>query len=79
LPEAFPSWFDRCGVVAWILPVALQPEARQEICSSSDAWMPTLPFKLNQDRCHYFPKQKHKLMNWRAYDASLRQRGSLTV
>ena len=41
--------------------------------------MPILPFKLNQDRRHHIPKQKHKLMNWRAYDASLRQRGSLTV
>jgi len=38
-----------------------------------------LPFKLNQHRRHCVPKQKHKLMNWRAYDASLRQRGSLTV
>ena len=38
-----------------------------------------LPFKLNQDRRHRIPKQKHKLMNWREYDASLRQRGSLTV
>ena len=41
--------------------------------------MPILPFKLNQDRRHHIPKQKHKVMNWRAYDASLRQRGSLTV
>jgi hypothetical protein len=41
--------------------------------------MPTLPFKLNQDRRHHIPKQKHKVMNWREYDASLRQRGSLTV
>jgi len=41
--------------------------------------MPTLPFKLNQDRRHRIPKQKHKVMNWREYDASLRQRGSLTV
>ena len=38
-----------------------------------------MPFKLNQDRRHHIPKQKHKVMNWRAYDASLRQRGSLTV
>ncbi len=46
-----------------------------------------MPFKLNQDRRRHIPKQKHKLMNslgallrsWRAYDASLRQRGSLTV
>ncbi len=41
--------------------------------------MPTLPFKLNQHRRHHIPKQKHKVLNWRAYDASLRQRGSLTV
>ena len=38
-----------------------------------------MPFKLIQDRRHHIPKQKHKLMNWREYDASLRQRGSLTV
>src|SRR3954447_9853114 len=41
--------------------------------------MPTLPFKLNQDRRHHIPKQKHRITNWREYDASLRQRGSLTV
>jgi len=38
-----------------------------------------LPFKLNQDRRHHIPKQKHRVTNWREYDASLRQRGSLTV
>ena len=38
-----------------------------------------MPFKLNQDRRHHIPKQKHKVTNWREYDASLRQRGSLTV
>ena len=41
--------------------------------------MPTVPFKLNQDRRHHIPKQKRKVTNWSAYDASLRQRGSLTV
>ena len=41
--------------------------------------MPSVPFKLNQDRRHHIPKQKRKVMNWREYDASLRQRGSLTV
>jgi Transposase DDE domain len=45
----------------------------------SDPRMPILPFKLNQDRRHHIPKQKRKVMNWREYDASLRQRGSLTV
>ena len=38
-----------------------------------------MPFKLNQDRRHHIPKQKHKVTNWREYDAGLRQRGSLTV
>ncbi len=41
--------------------------------------MPILPFKLNQHRCYRFSKQKHKVMNWHEYDASLRQRGSVTV
>ena len=41
--------------------------------------MPALPFKLNQHRRHHIPKQKHQVTNWREYDASLRQRGSLTV
>src|SRR4051794_26238355 len=41
--------------------------------------MPALPFKLNQDRRHRIPRQAHKVTNWPAYDASLRQRGSLTI
>src|SRR4051812_17000867 len=41
--------------------------------------MLTLPFKLNQARRHHIPKQKHKVTNSAAYDAALRQRGSLTV
>ncbi len=41
--------------------------------------MPSVPFKLNQDRRHHIPKQKRKVTNWREYDAGLRQRGSLTV
>src|SRR3954466_15861399 len=38
-----------------------------------------MPFKLNQDRRHHIPRQRRKVTNWPAYDASLRQRGSLTV
>ena len=38
-----------------------------------------MPFKLNQDRRHHFPRQKHRVINSAAYDAALRQRGSLTV
>src|SRR4028119_1435232 len=41
--------------------------------------MPSVPFKLNQDRRHHIPKQKRKVTNWRGYDAGRRQRGSLTV
>ena len=45
-------------------------------CSDPD---PTLPFKANSARRHHIPKQKRRVTNWAAYDASLRQRGSLTV
>jgi hypothetical protein len=38
-----------------------------------------MPFKLNQDRRHHIPRQKRKVTNWPAYEASLRQRGNLTV
>ena len=38
-----------------------------------------MPFKANQDRRHYIPKQRHRVTNWAAYDIALRQRGSLTV
>src|SRR3712207_164176 len=41
--------------------------------------MPNVPFKLNQDRRHHIPRQRRKVTNWPSYDASLRQRGSLTV
>jgi hypothetical protein len=42
-------------------------------------WDSTMPFKANAARRHNIPKQKRKVTNWAAYDASLRQRGSLTV
>jgi hypothetical protein len=38
-----------------------------------------MPFKANVARRHHIPKQKRKVTNWATYDASLRQRGSLTV
>src|SRR5918993_566132 len=41
--------------------------------------MPLLPFKLNEAGRRHIPRQKHTVTNWPAYDASLRQRGSLTV
>src|ERR1700730_5793693 len=42
-------------------------------------WAAPVPFKANQDRRHHFPKQRHRVTNWAAYDIALRQRGSLTV
>jgi len=38
-----------------------------------------LPFKLNQNRRHHIPRQRHRVTNWPVYEAGLRQRGSLTV
>jgi len=38
-----------------------------------------MPFKVNAARRQHLPKQTRKVMNWSAYDASLRQRGSLTI
>ena len=38
-----------------------------------------MPFKANAARRHHIPKQRHRVTNWAAYEAALRQRGSLTV
>ena len=38
-----------------------------------------MPFKMNADRRHHIPEQRHRVTNWAEYDAALRQRGSLTV
>jgi hypothetical protein len=38
-----------------------------------------VPFKANAERRHHNPKQRHRATNSAAYDAALRQRGSLTV
>jgi len=38
-----------------------------------------VPFKANAARRHHIPKPRHRVTNGRASDASLRQRGSLTV
>ena len=41
--------------------------------------MPIVLFKLNQDRRRHMPRAQCRVTNWPAYDASLSQRGSLTV
>jgi hypothetical protein len=38
-----------------------------------------MPHKYNADRRHRFPKTRYKVTNWKAYEAGLRQRGSLTI
>src|ERR671938_706427 len=41
--------------------------------------MLAVPFKANAARRHRIPRQRHRVTNWAAYEAGLRQRGSLTV
>src|SRR3712207_3432944 len=41
--------------------------------------MPAVPFKANAACRHHIPRQRHRVTNWPAYDAALRQRGGLTV
>jgi hypothetical protein len=38
-----------------------------------------VPFKAKAICRRHIPKQQHRVTNWAAYDAALRQRGSLTV
>ena len=41
--------------------------------------MAAVPFKAKAKCRHHIPKQKRRLTNWPAYEASLRRRGDLTV
>ena len=38
-----------------------------------------MPHKYNTDRRHHIPRARYKVTNWSAYEAGLRQRGSLTI
>jgi Transposase DDE domain len=38
-----------------------------------------LPFKYHAEHRHRIPKARYRVTNWSEYDASLRQRGSLTI
>jgi DDE family transposase len=44
-----------------------------------DLRVPAVPFEADAARRHRIPRQRRRVTNWAAYDASLRQRGSLTV
>jgi hypothetical protein len=34
-----------------------------------------VPFKFNSKGRHHIPRQRHRVTNWRDYDAALRNRG----
>jgi len=36
-----------------------------------------MPHKYNAERRHHIPRARYKVTNWSAYEAGLRQRGSL--
>src|SRR3954452_577471 len=38
-----------------------------------------MPHKYNAERRHHIPRARYKVTNWKAYEAGLRQRGSLTI
>ena len=38
-----------------------------------------MPYKVNAAKRQGAPRAKRRVTNWKAYDAALRQRGSLTV
>ncbi len=38
-----------------------------------------MPFKLHSKDRRHIPRQRHRVTNWREYDASLCNRGSLTI
>jgi len=38
-----------------------------------------MPFKLHSKGRRHIPRQRHRVTNWREYDAALRDRGSLTI
>jgi hypothetical protein len=40
---------------------------------------PAVPFKHHAEHRHHIPKPRHRVTNWREYDAALRRRGSLTL
>jgi hypothetical protein len=40
---------------------------------------PIMPFKFHSKGRRHIPRQRHRVTNWREYDAALRNLGSLTV
>jgi hypothetical protein len=48
-------------------------------CFRFSWWEPIIPFKLHSKGRRHIPRQRHRVTSWREYDASLRNRGSLTI
>jgi hypothetical protein len=54
-------------------------EAGQPRVISLSVWKSPVPFKHHAAHRHHIPKRRHRVTNWREYDAALRRRGSLTL
>ena len=44
-----------------------------------EAWSLIVPFKRHSKGRRHIPQQRHRVTNWRDYDAALRNRGGLIV
>src|SRR3954462_13823744 len=79
IPDVFPcpeGGVHRCCTDR---PVGVGSWAVEDDGPFPDAWIPAVPFKAKAACRRHIPKQQHRVTNWAAYDAALRQRGSLTV
>src|SRR4051812_35554245 len=66
-------------LVAWIGRLASGAGRRRKAAPSLTLGIPAVPFKAKAACRRHIPKQQHRVTNWAAYDAALRQRGSLIV
>src|SRR3954452_8807503 len=71
-PDAVADAIDR--LVAWMSELVTRAGYRRGP-SPSEQRSPPMPFEANAARRHHIPKQRHRVTNWPAYDAALRQRG----
>src|SRR4051794_35960853 len=60
-------------------PIGVEGWAARKGGSFPDTRTPAVPFKAKAACRRHIPKQQHRVINWAAYDAGLRARGSLTV
>ena len=66
------AWcMDRPIGAGWLVGIGLAP-----LFPTLDA---CFAVQVEPARCHHIPRQHHKVTNWPAYEAGMRQRGNLTV